>query len=206
MNTDNNCSETLPMDNSSTLRNALMLTPLIGATHSLVAAVGLCLMFMVVTQLFSLAMGALRSRLVPATRLLASILLAATLTSCAELMAQAWSLQWQQHLGFYGALIALQCVVLEHTGFFQNGWHQRLRLNGLFATLMIALGLLREIIGNGTLASHLSWLTGTTQADWQGWVLMADGGLRLATLVPGGFILLGLLIAAWQAWRPTPTH
>lgn len=194
------------MDNSSTLRNALMLTPLIGATHSLVAAVGLCLMFMVVTQLFSLAMGALRSRLVPETHLLASILLAATLTSCAELMAQAWSLQWQQHLGFYGALIALQCVVLEHTGFFQNGWHQRLQLNGLFAALMIALGLLREIIGNGTLGGHLSWLTGTTQADWQGWVLMADGGLRLATLVPGGFILLGLLIAAWQAWHPTPTH
>jgi electron transport complex protein RnfE len=205
MNTGNNCSENLPMDNSSTLRNCLMLTPLIGATHSLTAALGLCLMFMLVTQLFSLVMGALRSRLVPTARLLASILLAATLTSCAELMAQAWSLQWQQHLGFYGALIALQCVVLEYTGFFQNDWRQRLRLNGLFVTLMIALSLLRELIGNGTLGKHLSWLIGATQTDWQGWVLVADGGLRLATLVPGGFILLGLLIAAWQAWRPTPT-
>ncbi|MEJ8863949.1 Rnf-Nqr domain containing protein [Pseudomonas jessenii] len=194
------------MDNSSTLRNALMLTPLIGVTHSLMAAVGLCLMFLVVTQLFGLAMGALRSRLVPATRMLASILLAATLTSCAELMAQAWSLQWQQHLGIYGTLIALQCVVLEHTGFFQSDWRQRLRLNSLFATLMIALGLLRELIGNGTLGNHLSWLFGATQTDWHGWVLVADGGLRLTTLVPGGFILLGLMIAAWQAWRPTPTH
>ena len=194
------------MDNSSTLRNALMLTPLIGVTHSLMAAVGLCLMFMVVTQLFGLAMGALRSRLVPATRMLASILLAATLTSCAELMAQAWSLQWQQHLGIYGALIALQCVVLEHTGVFQSDWRQRLRLNSLFATLMITLGLLRELIGNGTLGNHLSWLFGATQTDWHCWVLVADGGLRLTTLVPGGFILLGLMIAAWQAWRPTPTH
>jgi electron transport complex protein RnfE len=206
MNTGNNCSGTLPMDNSSTLRNALMLTPLIGATHSLMAALGLCLMFMVVTQLFSPAMGALRSRLVPATRLPASVLLAATLTSCAELTAQAWSLQWQQHLGFYGAMIALQCVVLEHTGFFQNGWRQRLRLSGLFVTLMIAMGLLRELIGNATLGNRLSWLSGATQTDWQGWVLAADGGLRLATLIPGGFILLGLLIAAWQAWRPKPTH
>ena len=194
------------MDNSSTLRNALMLTPLIGVTHSLMAAVGLCLMFLVVTQLFGLAMGALRSRLVPATRMLASILLAATLTSCAELMAQAWSLQWQQHLGIYGALIALQCVVLEHTGVFQSDWHQRLRLTSLFATLMITLGLLRELIGNGTLGNHLSWLFGATQTDWHGWVMVADGGLRLTTLVPGGFILLGLMIAAWQAWRPTPTH
>ncbi|WP_322614733.1 Rnf-Nqr domain containing protein [Pseudomonas sp. BIC9C] len=194
------------MDNSSTLRNTLMLTPLIGATHSLMAALGLCLMFVVVTRLFSLAMGALRPRLVPATRLLVSILLAATLTSCAELMAQAWSLQWQQHLGFYGALIALQCVVLEHSGYFKRDWRQRLRLDGLFAALMIVLGLLRELIGNGTLGNHLSWLSGATQTDWQRWVLVTDGGLRLATSVPGGFILLGLLIAAWQAWLPTPTH
>ncbi|RAI72825.1 NADH:quinone oxidoreductase [Pseudomonas fluorescens] len=194
------------MDNSSTLRNTLMLTPLLGATHSLMAALGLCLMFMVVTRLFSLGMGALRPRLILTTHLLASILLAATLTSCAELMAQAWSLQWQQHLGFYGALIALQCVVLEHTGYFKRDWRQRLRLDGLFATLMIVLGLLRELIGNGTLGNHLSWLSGATQTDWQGWMLVTDGGLRLATSVPGGFILLGLLIAAWQAWRPAPTH
>src|SRR5689334_14278444 len=174
MNIGKHCSENLPMNNSSTLRNALMLTPLIGTTHSLMAALGLCLMFMLVTRLFSLAMGALRSRLVPATHLLASILLAATFTSCAELLAQTWSLQWQQHLGFYGALIALQCVVLEHSGFFQRDWRQRLRLESLFATLMISLGLLRELIGNGTLGNHLSWLFGATQTDWQGWVLAAD--------------------------------
>ncbi|MFY0730390.1 Rnf-Nqr domain containing protein [Pseudomonas sp. NFX15] len=194
------------MNDSSTLRNSLMLAPLIGATHSLVTALGVCLMFLVVSGLFSLVMGALRTRLVPATRLLASVLLAATLTSCAELMAQAWSLQWQQQLGIYAALIALQCVVLEHTGFYQQNWQRRLRLNGAFIALMITLGLLRELIGNGTLGSHPVWLPGAMPIDWQGWVLTADGGLRLVTLTPGGFILLGLLIAAWQAGRPTPTQ
>ena len=70
-----------------------------------------------------------------------------------------------------------------------------------------SLGLLRELIGYGTLGNHLPWLAGATHADWQGWLLTADGGLRLATLAPGGFILLGLLIAAWQAWhRPPPSH
>jgi len=97
--------------------------------------------------------------------------------------------------------------VLEHTGFFQSAWRDRLRLCGLFGALMAGLGVLRELIGNGTFGSHLPWLTGTAQADWQGWVLTADGGLHLATLVPGGFILLGLLIAAHQAWtRSTPPH
>ncbi|SEC86180.1 electron transport complex protein RnfE [Pseudomonas frederiksbergensis] len=195
------------MNKSSTLHNSLMLAPLIGATDSLVSALGLWLMFIVAISAFGVSMGALRPRLVPETRLLASILLAAALTSCIELAAQVWSLQWHQHVGFYAGLIALQCVVLEHTGFHQSTWRDRLRLSGLFGALMVGLGLLRELIGSGTLGSHLPWLAGTAQTDWQGWVLTADGGLRLVTLAPGGFILLGLLIAARQAWtRSTPSH
>ncbi|WP_223489121.1 Rnf-Nqr domain containing protein [Pseudomonas sp. A-RE-19] len=194
------------MNKSSTLQNSLMLAPLIGATDSLVTALGLWLMFIVVVGAYGMSMGALRSRLIPATCLPASVLLAATLTGCAELVMQAWSLQWHQHLGFYAGLIALQCVVLEHNGFFQAPWPDRLRRGGLFGALMVGLGLLRELIGSGTLGGHLSWLAGAMQPDWQGWVLTADGGLRLATLAPGGFILLGLLIAAHQAWtRPTPS-
>jgi len=195
------------MNKSSTLQHSLMLAPLIGATDSLVSALGLWLMFIVVISAFGVSMGALRSRLVPETRLLASVLLAATLTSCTELAAQIWSLQWHQHVGLYAGLIALQCVVLEHTGFFESAWRNRLRLCGLFGALMAGLGVLRELIGNGTFGSHLPWLAGTAQGDWQGWVMTADGGLHLATLVPGGFILLGLLIAAHQAWtRSTPPH
>ncbi|MDD0998095.1 NADH:quinone oxidoreductase [Pseudomonas sp. TNT2022 ID1044] len=195
------------MSKSSLLPCSLMLTPLIGATGSLVNALGLWLMFVGVITAFGLAMNALRPRLLAATRLWASVLLAATLTSCAELGAQMWSLQWHQQTGIYAALLALQCVVLEQNEFFQNSWRARLRLYGLFGGLMVGLGLLRELIGYGTLGNHLSWLLATTKAQWQGWVLTADGGLRLATLTPGGFILLGLLIAAWQAWhRPTPSH
>ncbi|MHC8328600.1 Rnf-Nqr domain containing protein [Pseudomonas sp. LB1P83] len=169
------------MNKSATLRNSLMLAPLIGATDAWLTALGLWLMFFVVINAYDVSMGALRSRLIPSTRLLASILLAATLTSCAELAAQVGSLQWHQHVGIYTGLIAVQCVVLEHNGFFQESRLDRLRLCSLFGALMVGLGLLRELIGTG--------------------------GLHLATLVPGGFILLGLLIAAWQAWnRPTPSH
>lgn len=169
------------MSKSATLRNSLMLAPLIGATDAWLTALGLWLMFFVVINVYDVSMAALRSRLIPSTRLLASVLLAATLTSCAELATQAGSLQWHQHMGIYAGLIAVQCVVLEHNGFFQESRLDRLRLCGLFGALMVGLGLLRELVGNG--------------------------GLHLATLVPGGFILLGLLIATWQAWhRPTPSH
>lgn len=169
------------MSKSSTLQNSLMLAPLIGATDSWMTALGLWLMFIVVISAYGVGMHALRPRLVPTARLIAGILLAATLTSCAEIAAQAWLLQWHHQAGVYAGLIALQCVVLDHTGFFQSAWRDRLRLCGLFGALMVGLGLLRELIGSE--------------------------GLHLATLAPGGFILLGLLIAAWQAWpRPNPSH
>ncbi|MDR8365672.1 Rnf-Nqr domain containing protein [Pseudomonas sp. JL3] len=192
------------MSKSSTLQNSLMLTPLIGVTDSLVTALGLWLMFALVLSAYGVSMGVLRSRLIPATHLLACLLLAATLTSCVELAMQAWSLQWHQPLSLYAGLIALQCVVLEHNGYFHSTWRDRLRLCGLFGALMVGLGLLRELLGNGTLGSHLSWMAGATQPDWQGWTLIDDGGLHLATLAPGGFILLGLLIAAHQAWTRRP--
>lgn len=169
------------MSKSSTLQHSLMLTPLIGATDSWMTALGLWLMFILVISAYGVGMQALRAWLVPAARLTAGILLAATLTSCADIIAQAWSLQWHQQAGIYAGLIALQCVVLDQTGFFQSHWPDRLRLCGLFGALMVGLGLLRELIGGE--------------------------GLHLATLAPGGFILSGLLIAAWQAWpRPNPSH
>ena len=167
------------MNKSPTLQNSLMLAPLLGATGSWMNALGMWLMFIVVISAYGVGMAALRSRLVPAAGLLAGILLAATLTSCAQIAAQIWSLQWHQHVGVYAGLIALQCVVLEHNGFFQGPGVNRLRLCAMFGALMVGLALARELIGNG--------------------------GLHLATLAPGGFILLGLLIAAWQAWpRPNP--
>jgi len=204
MNIGNNWWEATPM-NKVSVQNSLMLAPLIGATGTLMSALGLCVTFVVVIAAYDLGMGPLRARLDPSARLSAGVLLAATLTSCVELAGQSWSLQWQQHLGMYAGLIALQCVVLENNGFFQSSRHDRVRLCALFSALMVSLGLLRELIGNGTLGAHLSWLTGAT--DWPGLVLTADGGLRLATLAPGGFILLGLLIAARQAWsRPSPSN
>lgn len=186
------------MNKSSTLQNALMLTPLIGASDSLVKALGLALVFLCVSSLFGLGMNALRPRLAGQGRLGASILLSATLTSCASLAAQAWAFELQQQLALYLGLIAVQCVVLEHQDFFQRP--VRLRFAGLFCLLLIILGALREAFGSGTIGNHLQWLLGMNDVDWPGWVLTSGGGLHLLTLAPGGFILLGLLLAARQAW------
>jgi electron transport complex protein RnfE len=179
------------MNRSTAISNALMLTLLLGTSQSLAGALGTLLMFATVVSLYGLCMPALRSRLPGSSLLLASLLLAATFTSCAELMAQRWFLPWQQAFGLYTSLFALQCVVLEHNGFWHQSLIERVRLCAMFGSLMLMLAGLRELIGHGSLGRGLA-------ESWPGIVVFSEG-LHLITLIPGAFILLALLLAVRQA-------
>ena len=156
------------------LTHGLLLVPLVGASDSLVGALALWLAWALILFCQGLAMGLVRQRLTAWQRLLAAIVLATSLTTCTGLVIQAWALELYRPLSLYMGWIALSCVALEHAGFLvESRWPGRLRLAGVFGLLMISLGAVRELIGNG---------------------------LPLALLTPGGFILLGLLLAARQAW------
>ncbi|WP_236181295.1 MULTISPECIES: Rnf-Nqr domain containing protein [Pseudomonas] len=191
------------MKTSATLSNAMMLVLLIGATDSVAAALATLLMFAVVVGIYGLCMAPLRSRLSSESLLPVSLVLAATLAGCADIFLQRGALQWHQLISLYVGLTGLQCIVLEHNGFFRQPVRARLKLCGLFAALMTVLAVLRELIGQGSIGHHLS-------EHWQGLILFGDG-LHFATLAPGALILLGLLLAARQAWArpadlPEETH
>lgn len=191
------------MNTTATLSNSMMLVLLIGTTDSMAGALATLVMFTVVVGIYGLCMAPLRSRLSSESLLPVSVMLAATLAGCADIFLQRGAMQWHHLLSLYAGLLGLQCVVLEHSGFFCQPVRSRLKLGGLFAALMIALAVLRELIGQGSIGHHLS-------EHWQGLILFSDG-LHFATLAPGAFILLGLLLAARQAWTrpaalPEETH
>lgn len=190
------------MNKPLSLPGLLMLAPLIGATDSWVKGLGMALAWVLLISLYSGAMHLLRPHIEPHRQWPASLLLSASLSSCLWLALQAWSYELHQQLSLYLGLLALQCVVLEQAGFFQH--HDRLRLVGTFCGALIALGALRELLGTGTLGSHLGWLAGLPDTA-SGWTVLPHGGLRLLTLAPGGFILLGLLVAAKRAWTGSST-
>lgn len=185
------------MSKPLSLPGLLMLTPLIGATDAWVKALGLALASTLLIGAFGAGMGLLRPHLQSRQQWLASLLLAATLGSWLWLAVQAWSYELHQQLSLYLGLLPLQCVILEQAGFFQH--RDRLRLAAGFCGALVLVGALRELLGTGALGSHLGWLAGLP-GDGAAWVLLPQGGLRLLTLAPGGFILLGLLLAAKQAW------
>ena len=191
------------MNKETAVIGSLLLVPLIGTSGWLVTAIGFALIFCLLIAGYALLMWPLRRWIHPPQRLLASILLGASLVSCSELLLQAWSLELHQALTVYLPLVSLQIVLMEYSYFFARSARQCLCTLAGFCALLLTLSLLREALGNGTLLAHWQWLTGAAQSS-RGWVLFTPGeGIRLLTLVPGGFILLGLLLAARQAWWPT---
>lgn len=158
---------------SKTLARSLMLAPLIGVSDTLPKAASFWALSVLIVTLYGLGMYGIRNRLGARMQLVASLLIAAMLVSWVELLLQAFALPLYQQLGIYLALMSIQCVVLEHSGFFEAGQSKaRVQLFGLFGVLLIALGVLRGLIGSGSITA----------------------------LAPGGFILLGLLLAGQQAW------
>lgn len=167
------------MNDSPSWPRALVLVPVVGASDSLVNALILWLAWVVISFAHGSAMALLRRRLTACQQLLASIAVAAAMTACTDLLAQAWILERHGPLAVYIGWIALSCVALEHAATIERRMTVHLRLAGQFGLLIIILGALRELIGRG---------------------------VPLALLAPGGFILLGLLLAAYQAWIGTETR
>ena len=73
-----------------------------------------------------------------------------------------------------------------------------------FTLVLLVLGTMREIIGMGTLFDGADLLLGEWAKSLRIELFHSDASLLLAILPPGGFIGLGLLIAAKNAineWR-----
>ncbi|NWD06000.1 Rnf-Nqr domain containing protein [Pseudomonas gingeri] len=188
------------MNNTRWLPGSLMLPFLLGASDLLVKAISLWLASVVVVLIYAVAGRALKPWISTELRWPAHILLAAGSASLASLGLQAWSWELYQALSIYLALLSVQCLALEYLGFFQPGrLNDNIRLFAGFGALMLSLGLLRELLANGTLLDHLQWWTGVASHRAIS-LFAAENGLHLAARVPGAFLLLGLLLAGKKAW------
>lgn len=170
----------------------LGLPVLLGGTDLLVKALVIAAIGLVLLLLCGLFLAAWRKALPLAARILAALLLASTLLSCANLLLQMHSRELFDALALFLPLLILPCLQLAQR-------ERSTALSGLrpgltLAALALLLGLLREALGNATLLSHADWLFGAQASAWQ-LSLTGLSGLHLLMLAPGGFILLGLLLA-----------
>lgn len=187
--------------NNPGLVQLLGLCPLLGVSNSAVNALGLGLATALVLACSNAAVSVIRNAVTPAVRLPAFVMIIAALTTCIELLMQAFTYQLYQILGIFIPLITTNCIILGRAEAFAAK-HDigRAAFDGFmmgtgFGLVLLAIGLVRELLGTGAVFANMHLLFGPIAANWQ--ITLAEDyqGFLLAILPPGAFIVLGLLIA-----------
>lgn len=187
--------------NNPALVQLLGLCPLLAVTGSVVNAIGLGLATILVLVGSNLAVSLIRNHVPDAVRLPAFVMIIASFVTVTELVMQALTYELYQILGIFIPLIVTNCAILGRADAFasKNGLLPSM-VDGLtmglgFTVVLILLGVIREIIGQGTLFTNMDLIFGEAAASWK-IVLFSDyPDFLFAILPPGAFVAMGLIIA-----------
>ncbi|MEO9655091.1 electron transport complex subunit E [Marinomonas dokdonensis] len=187
--------------NNPALVQLLGLCPMLAVTSTVVNAIGLGLATLVVLVGSNIAVSLIRNYVADAVRLPAFVMIIASFTTCIELIMQAYTYELYQILGIFIPLIVTNCAILGRAdAFASRNPVLPSALDGFmmglgFMFILVLLGAMRELIGQGTLFSDMQLLFGESAVHWK-WVVFSDyQSVLFAVLPPGAFIGLGLLIA-----------
>ena len=187
--------------NNPALVQLLGLCPLLGVSSSVVNALGLGLATMLVVTGSNIAVSLIRRQVNDAIRLPVFVMIIAAFTTCIELLMQAYTYELYRILGIFIPLIVTNCVILGRAdGFASRNPVLPSALDGLmmgsgFAVVLVLLGALREVVGQGTLFASMDLLFGPVASDWTITLIPNYKQFLFAILPPGAFVFMGFLIA-----------
>lgn len=187
--------------NNPGLVQLLGLCPLLAVTTNAINGLGLGLATLLTLAASNVTVSLIRNIVRPEVRIPVFVLVIATIVTVIELAMNAWLHDLYLILGIFIPLIVTNCAIIGRAeSFASRQTVDRALLDGLsmgagFTLVLVTLGGLRELIGQGTLLSqaHLMFgefgnhLTLTLIDDYRGFLL--------AILPPGAFLGLGFLIA-----------
>ncbi len=191
--------------NNPALVQVLGLCPLLAVSNTAVNGLGLGLATLLVLTLSNTTVAATRQFIPQAARIPCYVLLIASVTTCVQLLMNAYTYSLYQVLGIFIPLIVTNCVIMGRAESFaarnpvlHAAWDGI--MNGLgFCLVLFVLGSGREIIGTGVWMAGAEQLFGEAGTVLTVELMRLDNTFLLAVLPPGAFIGLGLLIAAKNA-------
>lgn len=175
----------------------LGLCPLLAVSNSFATSLGLGVTTLVVLTLSNLVISLVRGWLDEETRLPVQIMIIATFVTLADLTLQYAFFELHQRIGLFVALIVTNCTLLGRAEAFAsrnpvlNSLLDGFMMGTGFLLVLLLMGTVRELVGQGTLFANLHLLTGLPDVTIQ----VADSGFLLLVLPPGAFLTLGCLIA-----------
>lgn len=187
----------------------LGLCPLLAISNNVINALSLGLATTLVMAASSGAVSGVRNFVPNEIRIPVFVLIIAALVTVIDLVMHAYVLPLYVVLGIFIPLITTNCIVLARAEAFaakNRPLHSVVDAVAMglgLTTVLVVLGGIRELAGQGTLFSGIDLVFGAEANQFVLHVLPGYEGFLLAILPPGAFISLGLLIAAhnWNKAR-----
>ena len=187
-------------DNNVVFAQLLAMCPTMAVTTSGTNGLGMGLATTAVLVVSNVLVAAIRHTVSSQVRIPVFVVLIATLVTIVDMALNAWLHDLYKVLGLFIALIVVNCAILGRAEAFavKNSVFAS-AVDGLamglgFTFALTFIGLVRELLGSGTLFAQASSLLGPGFAFLETKIPAWDGAL-LMILPPGGFAVLGLLLA-----------
>ncbi|OAI18541.1 electron transport complex subunit RsxE [Methylomonas koyamae] len=203
-------------DNNVVLTQNLALCPLLAVTGTATNGLGMGLATMAVMVASNAAVSVSRHLIPAEIRIPIFVLLIAALVTLVDIFLNAWMHELHKVLGLFIPLIVTNCVILGRAEAFASkqpvmpSMWDGLMMGVGFTGAMVVLGAMREISSAGTLFANASVLLGEGFRFLETVLIPEYKGFLLMALPPGGFIMLGFMVALKRlldrriATRPAP--
>jgi electron transport complex protein RnfE len=188
-------------DNNVVLKQNLALCPLLAVTGTATNGLGMGLATMVVMVASNAAVSVSRNLIPSEIRIPIFVLLIAALVTLVDIFLNAWMHELHKVLGLFIPLIVTNCVILGRAEAFASkqplmpSMWDGLMMGAGFTLVMVVLGAGREITSAGTLFANASVLLGEEFRFLETTLIHDYKGFLLTALPPGGFIMLGFMVA-----------
>jgi electron transport complex protein RnfE len=188
-------------DNNVVFAQMLALCPLLAVTSTATNGLGMGLATTAVLLASNLLVSSFREVISQEVRIPIFVLLIAALVTLVDMAMNAWLHQLHKILGLFIPLIVTNCAILGRAESFASRQPVPAAvLDGLmmgmgFTLVLVVLGACREILGSATLFANASLLLGETFGFLEITLLADYKGFLLMLLPPGGFLVLGFLLA-----------
>jgi electron transport complex protein RnfE len=187
--------------NNPGLLKLLGLCPLLAVTATVTNALGLGLATLLVLVCSNATVSAVRHWVPKEVRIPIFVLIIAAFVTCVQLLMNAYTYGIYQSLGIFLPLIVTNCAIIGRAeAYASKNPIKQASFDGLmmgigFALVLIVLGAIREVLGQGTLFDGANLLLGDWASVLRIEVYQLDSQFLLAILPPGAFIVMGFIIA-----------
>ncbi|MDP2562900.1 electron transport complex subunit E [Psychrobium sp. 1_MG-2023] len=188
--------------NNPGLVQLLGLCPLLAVTSTVTNAIGMSLATIAVMIGSNATVSLIRTWIPKEIRIPIFVMIIAGFVTCVQLLFNAYAYGLYQSLGIFLPLIVTNCIIIGRAEAYASkntllpSVYDGFIMGIGFSLVLIILGAIREVLGQGTLFDGAELLLGEWASSLRVEVMQLDHSFLFIMLPPGAFVALGFILAA----------